>query len=121
MATSIIKRGDILLGSIEYSNEASALGMEVVAILEYPIDGETVEQCESYESALRLLNNAYEAYCKEAGVTPQPRDPEPREVEGEESEWAKREAQELAEYEAEMARAEADAAADVAELLKPLS
>lgn len=96
MATSTIKRGNIVIGTISFEDGASALGTEVVASAAFPPpDGESeTDQYESYESALRFLNFCYETHCEAAGITPEPKAPETPEVDEEAAYYAREAAQE---------------------------
>jgi hypothetical protein len=104
MTTDTIKRGNIVIGTITYENGASALGMEVVATAAFPPpDGESgTDQFESYEAASKFVHFCYETHCEAAGITLEPRDPEPTEADAEaahQAHEAARDAEEAAHYE----------------------
>jgi hypothetical protein len=103
-----IKRGATLIGTVTYSNEASALGSEASATTPFPGEWDSTEQCESYDSAVNFLHRAYELHCAAQGITPEPR-PEPApELSAEEAHYA----QLAAEQEAELAYHNAQLAAE---------
>jgi hypothetical protein len=69
-----IQRGNIVLGSLTYESEATALGRDVIAETAFPFpECDSVEQCESLEEGVRFLHAMYEAHCAANGVVPAPR------------------------------------------------